>query len=930
MKQLSVPTRLFLIFTYALGTSVFVHNILKLKVSESILLGILFVLGAILHILKVEGATKRSHYTLSFLVFGFAMVHLGMPEAILVILVSNLAEWIWNRPPWFIQLFNISCYVIGVAVAGAMLTIINPAGTTANWQAIAAIVLAMGGFTIINHLFVGIIVWMARRENFKQSGIFSLIPLIIDLTMMSLGASMAIVWDYNAYALLIFLIPAYPLYMALKIPALERKSEIDMKTGLFNHHYFMTQFNNELVRSHRYDRPLSIIIGDLDLLRNINNTYGHLAGDEVLKGVADILKQTVREYDLVARFGGEEFAILMPEADIEAAIERAEYIRKAIESARFVVATSVEPIKATMSFGISKRENFEQSVEEIIHNADTALYRSKLDGRNTSLAYLNHNYLKADSSNFEPPPSTEAIPFSQRLPDAERSTENYSAASTTYHRPAPSSPDKTSQPAPSEARTAKFLVAKQTQKPVISVMRYIILLTITSLVFLATTLTFLSEAISGYLVMNWLGFASIAIAIGLTEWFSINLYVKNTSLSTSAVPILALIILFGPLGTLAASLVFATIAAIKYRSQAHRIIFNFSNHILAGTVINMLTHVTGAETLGWEYPLFELAIALAASLLLFIVTTSLISIGVGLDIEKSPYDIWSQQYQWMAPYYLGIGFIAFALMFGYEYADLLGILTMLIPMALLRISQAQYVEHTRLVVNELRQKNTELETRSAEISELNEGLLETLSEIIDLRDPYVLGHSKMVSKYASDIARLMKLSERQIELIRKAGLLHDIGKLGVALEILAKPSNLTPEEYDIVKQHAAVGAELVRKSPALREIAPMIRHHHEYYDGNGYPDELKGNQIGIEARILSVADAIEAMTSDRPYRKALGCNRVIKELHDYSGTQFDPIVVEAAIRMLGALTAEKAAAPDLESARQLNVVNQLAINPQIG
>src|SRR3990172_4711769 len=180
MKQLSVPTRLFLIFTYALGTSVFVHNILKLKVSESILLGILFVLGAILHILKVEGATKRSHYTLSFLVFGFAMVHLGMPEAILVILVSNLAEWIWNRPPWFIQLFNISCYVIGVAVAGAILTIINPAGTTANWQAIAAIVLAMGGFTIINHLFVGIIVWMARRENFKQSGIFSLIPLIID------------------------------------------------------------------------------------------------------------------------------------------------------------------------------------------------------------------------------------------------------------------------------------------------------------------------------------------------------------------------------------------------------------------------------------------------------------------------------------------------------------------------------------------------------------------------------------------------------------------------------------------------------------------------------------------------------------------------------------------------------------------------------
>ncbi len=108
--------------------------------------------------------------------------------------------------------------------------------------------------------------------------------MLIDLTMLSLGASLTIVWAYNPYALLLFLIPLYPFYKVLKIPALERKTEIDTKTGLFNHGYFMAHLNHELQRANRYDRPLAIIMADLDLLRNINNTYGHLAGDEVLRG----------------------------------------------------------------------------------------------------------------------------------------------------------------------------------------------------------------------------------------------------------------------------------------------------------------------------------------------------------------------------------------------------------------------------------------------------------------------------------------------------------------------------------------------------------------------------------------------------------------------------------------------------------------------
>jgi putative nucleotidyltransferase with HDIG domain len=225
---------------------------------------------------------------------------------------------------------------------------------------------------------------------------------------------------------------------------------------------------------------------------------------------------------------------------------------------------------------------------------------------------------------------------------------------------------------------------------------------------------------------------------------------------------------------------------------------------------------------------------------------------------------------------------------------------MIVPMVLLRFSQKQYIDRTREAVTEVREKNLMLKRRSEEIIELNESLLEILSEIIDLRDPHVLGHSKQVSRYATGIAKIMKLNDSQIELIRKGALLHDIGKLGVSQDILGKPSRLTAEEYEAVKRHTLVGAELMEKSPTLRSLIPIIRHHHEYFDGRGYPDHLTGNQIPIEARVVALADALDAMSSDRTYRKALNRFSIVCELQTHAGSQFDPLVVEAALKMIEA------------------------------
>jgi putative nucleotidyltransferase with HDIG domain len=273
---------------------------------------------------------------------------------------------------------------------------------------------------------------------------------------------------------------------------------------------------------------------------------------------------------------------------------------------------------------------------------------------------------------------------------------------------------------------------------------------------------------------------------------------------------------------------------------------------------------------------------------------------MSLQLKQSARQIWNEQYNWLAPYYVGFGVLGYVLALGYEHVGNTGLFVLVVPMVLLRLSQKQYIDRTKKAVIELREKNQGLKRKSDEIIQLSESLLKTLSEIIDLQDPNVSGHSRQVSYYATEIAKIMKLHDKQVELIRKGALLHDIGKLGIPSEILGKPSRLTPDEYEVVKNHVVRGAELINKSPSLHSLLPIVRHHHEFFNGMGYPDKLVGAQIPLEARIVSVADAIEAMSSERPYRKAFSAAAIVNEIQAQAGRQFDPLVVDAAVQMIEA------------------------------
>jgi putative nucleotidyltransferase with HDIG domain len=184
------------------------------------------------------------------------------------------------------------------------------------------------------------------------------------------------------------------------------------------------------------------------------------------------------------------------------------------------------------------------------------------------------------------------------------------------------------------------------------------------------------------------------------------------------------------------------------------------------------------------------------------------------------------------------------------------------------------------------------------LREIYVSTIKAFAAAIEARDPYTRGHSERIAKYAVAIAQEMNLDSEQLDTIRDAALLHDIGKIGVRESILQKPTALDEEEYREMQRHAVLGTQILQSIPSLKPLLTIVHHHQEKFNGTGYPDKLSGISIPLGARIIAVADAFEAMTSDRPYRSARSIKQAIKELKKFSGTQFDPTIVTSFIRIL--------------------------------
>jgi len=200
----------------------------------------------------------------------------------------------------------------------------------------------------------------------------------------------------------------------------------------------------------------------------------------------------------------------------------------------------------------------------------------------------------------------------------------------------------------------------------------------------------------------------------------------------------------------------------------------------------------------------------------------------------------------------------------------------------------------------LRRQNDALEARSRELTETTRELgkslletIETLNAAVEARDPYTAGHSQRVRRVALAVGRDLRLSTRQLGALGTAALFHDIGKIGMPDSILTKPEPLNPAEAAIMREHVTRGAEIVSRISSLQDSVPAIRHHHERWDGLGYPDGLSGDDIPLEAAIIALADAWDAMTTERPYASALQLNEAMMQIRAGREKQFNPIVVDA-------------------------------------
>jgi putative nucleotidyltransferase with HDIG domain len=339
--------------------------------------------------------------------------------------------------------------------------------------------------------------------------------------------------------------------------------------------------------------------------------------------------------------------------------------------------------------------------------------------------------------------------------------------------------------------------------------------------------------------------------------------------AVSLIPFLASIIL-GP-SWLTPVLIGVVVLSGEVRSKRAplKAAFNIGQFVLAAaTAILAFRAAGGVSPLEQRHFTWSLLPALAgASLSFLFVNKAAVAAAIGIHEGGDGWSTWRRLVAGVAAYDLIS--LPFAYLFARVYSDFGWMWTVVLTVPLIGIRQ-------------IYRMNWELQRSSEE-------LLQLLVNAIEARDPYTSGHSKRVAHYATIIAKSVGMKKKVVDRIFTAAILHDVGKIHEDFApILRKPSTLTPEERAIIESHSERGAQLVSTVSQLEDIVPVIRHHHERWDGRGYPARLAGQDIPLGSRLIMLADTIDAMTSDRPYRAALSKDVVLAELDRMSGIQFDP------------------------------------------
>jgi HD-GYP domain-containing protein (c-di-GMP phosphodiesterase class II) len=352
--------------------------------------------------------------------------------------------------------------------------------------------------------------------------------------------------------------------------------------------------------------------------------------------------------------------------------------------------------------------------------------------------------------------------------------------------------------------------------------------------------------------------------------------------SISSIPFAAAGLCSPTWATVAAIGAGAALVQVLSRRQWIKGVFNVAQMVLGLSLAILVYRVSGGAALIDQGRLsFFVALwkgiwsgcLLVATVVL--VNTATVSGVVAIVQQRSVVDIWKATTLPTAPFILLTAFLTFYLAWLYSSLGAAGAVGLAIPLLGVR----------------------QLFRTTVELTKVTEELLDLMVAAIEARDPYTSGHSQRVSHASKIIARAIGLRPAEIERVGVAALLHDVGKIDEAFApILAKEGRLTPEEWDIMKRHPIRSAELVGLLSSLKDVVPSVRNHHENWDGTGYPDGLKGTAIPQASRIIMFADTLDAMTTDRPYRKALSMDEAKAEIIKFRGRQFDPEICDRIVQ----------------------------------
>lgn len=397
-------------------------------------------------------------------------------------------------------------------------------------------------------------------------------------------------------------------------------------------------------------------------------------------------------------------------------------------------------------------------------------------------------------------------------------------------------------------------------------------------VFAASVMFFL---LTQYQISDWetlVFWSSLAV---VTESLSIVLP-SGVGISVNLAISLASITVGGPLTAAVVSGLGFAISIVKeknnkyshiFNTPFYRTAFNSAQGIIATGVAGIAYMLTGGKT--DKFYLLQTLIILPVYMIL---NSVIIAKLMSLISSYSFLSVWVNNMRGFIPSMLAVGSVGIIIAMAYKSYGPIAVMLFFGPLLFARFSFKMYIDL----------RNTYIET------------IQALNRFMEAKDAYTSGHAMRVKEYAVMLATAAELPEGKVRNIEKAAILHDIGKIGIDDNILKKPFKLTKVEYEEIQKHPVIGAEILSEVDFLKDISKIIRHHHERYDGKGYPDGLKGAEISVESSILAIADVYDAMTSSRPYRDSLGKDVALKEISVNAGTQFNPDLANKFVILMSA------------------------------